>query len=150
MAPDQTAPTSGSDSESVAATRLYLALGRISRALRRDARDAPVGHGALSALATLTAAGPMRLGMVAETEGVSAASMSRIITGLERMGHVRRTADPEDGRAFLIEPTASGRGLVEAGRSARMRALASRVEQLTPAQRAALMRALPALEALVD
>ena len=144
MAPEQT------EADPDPAARLYLALGRINRTLRRDARDAPIGHGALSALATMTASGPMRLGVLAESEGVSAASMSRIIAGLERMGHVRRTTDPEDGRAFLVAPTASGRGLVEVGRSVRMRALADRVERLGPQQRTALLRALPALEALVD
>jgi DNA-binding MarR family transcriptional regulator len=133
-----------------AVTRLYLTLGRINRALRRDARDAPVGHGALSALATMSSGEPLRLGVLAEAEGVSAASMSRIISALERMGHVRRQPDPEDGRAFLIEPTESGRALVEAGRAARMQALGGRMASLTPDQRASLLQALPALEALVD
>lgn len=132
-----------------AVARLYLALGRINRVLRRDARDAPVGHGALSALATVSGAGPMRLGELAESEGISPASMSRIVTSLERLGHVQRRADPDDGRAFFVEPTASGRQLVEAGRAARMQALGARVDALSPEQREILLKALPVLEALV-
>lgn len=130
-------------------TRLYLALGRINRALRRDARDAPIGHGALSALATLVAGEPMRLGELAELEGVSAASMSRIIASLEKLGLVRRDPDPDDRRAFQVGPTAEGRKVVEAGRAARMQALAARLEGLSAEQRADLRQALPVLEALV-
>ncbi|HET8602068.1 MAG TPA: MarR family transcriptional regulator [Segeticoccus sp.] len=130
-------------------TRLYLTLGRINRALRRDARNAPIGHGALSALATLAASEPIRLGELADLEGVSAASMSRIIASLEKLGMVRREADPEDRRAFLVEPTSDGRRVVEAGRAARMQALAARLEKLSREERDDLRRALPALEALV-
>lgn len=131
-------------------SRLYLTLGRINRALRRDARDAPVGHGGLSALATLASGEPTRLGELAAAEGVSAASMSRIVSSLETMGHVQRTADPQDGRAFLVAATPSGRQLVEAGRVARMQALAARVQGLSEAEREQLLSALPALESLVD
>lgn len=130
-------------------TRLYLTLGRINRALRRDARNAPIGHGALSALATLSASEPMRLGELAELEGVSAASMSRVIASLEKLDLVRRHADPEDGRAFRVEPTDEGRKVVEAGRAARMQALGVRIERLSPRERDDLRRALPVLEALV-
>lgn len=130
-------------------TRLYLTLGRINRALRRDARNAPIGHGALSALATLSASEPMRLGELAELEGVSAASMSRVIASLEKLDLVRRHADPEDRRAFRVEPTDEGRKVVEAGRAARMQALGVRIERLSPRERDDLRRALPVLEALV-
>jgi DNA-binding MarR family transcriptional regulator len=128
--------------------RLYLCLGRVNRALRREASEAPVGHGALSALATLTRQGPMRLGELASAEGVSPPSMTRIITVLDEWGHVRRTADPADGRATIVEATASGRQVVMAGREARMNALRLRVDGLLPAEREVLRQALPVLEAL--
>ncbi|MGI8577734.1 MAG: MarR family winged helix-turn-helix transcriptional regulator [Nocardioidaceae bacterium] len=130
------------------ASRLYLALGRLNRALRREAVDAPLGHGALSALATLVQHGTMRLGELAEAEGVSAPSMTRIVTSLEGLGATRRTQDPKDGRAFLVQATPSGRRLVDTGRAVRMRALCERVDSLPEDQREALMAAVPALEAL--
>ena len=65
------------------ATRLYVSLGRVTRALRRAAAGSPVGHGALSALATLVTEGPMRLGELAAIEGVSPPSMTRIVSTLE-------------------------------------------------------------------
>jgi DNA-binding MarR family transcriptional regulator len=130
------------------AARLYLAVGRLSRALRHDAPDAAVGHGALSALATLRESGPLRLGALAEVEGVSAPAMTRIIASLEEQGHVRRTPDPADGRAQLVVVTESGNDLVARGRARRLRALAERMERLDPDDRRRLVAAVEALEAL--
>jgi DNA-binding MarR family transcriptional regulator len=128
--------------------RLYLALGRVNRALRREAQAAPVGHGALSVLATLTKEGPQRLGTLATAEGVSPPSMTRIITSLEGLGHVRRTPDPQDRRASVVEATASGQRVVQAGRDSRVAALRDRVDALSPTDRDLLCRAVPVLEAL--
>jgi DNA-binding MarR family transcriptional regulator len=128
--------------------RLYLCLGRVDRALRREASDAPVGHGALSALSTLTRQGPQRLGSLATAEGVSPPSMTRIVASLEQLGHVRRSADPEDGRVAIVEATESGRQVVLAGREARMNALRLRVDKLSVPDRELLSAALPVLEAL--
>lgn len=130
------------------ATRLYVSLGRVTRALRRAAAGSPVGHGALSALATLVTDGPMRLGALAVIEGVSPPSMTRIVATLEAQGHLRRTADPADGRAFLVEATPSGRRLVVTGREARIRSLGERLAALPEGERRRLLDALPALEAL--
>jgi DNA-binding MarR family transcriptional regulator len=130
------------------ATRLYLSLGRVTRALRRAAGGSPVGHGALSALATLVTDGPMRLGALAVIEGVSPPSMTRIVTTLESQGHLRRTPDPADGRASLVEATASGRRLVVTGRETRIRSLDQRLSALPDDERQRLLAALPALEAL--
>ncbi|HSS68173.1 MAG TPA: MarR family transcriptional regulator [Nocardioidaceae bacterium] len=130
------------------ATRLYVSLGRVTRALRRAAAGSPVGHGALSALATLVTEGPMRLGELAVIEGVSPPSMTRIVATLESQGHLRRTSDPADGRASLVEATSSGRRLVITGREARITSLSQRLTALPDDQRKRLLDALPALEAL--
>jgi DNA-binding MarR family transcriptional regulator len=130
------------------ATRLYVSLGRVTRALRRAASGSPVGHGALSALATLVGSGPMRLGELALIEGVSPPSMTRIVATLEAQGHLRRTSDPADGRAFLVEATASGKRLVATGREARITSLSQRLAALPDDDRQRLLAALPALEAL--
>lgn len=139
-------PVAGS--EGVDATRLYVALGRVNRAVRRDASAGQVGHGALSVLATLTSDGPQRLGALAALEGVSPPSLTRIIGSLEDLGHVRRTTDPADGRVCIVTATETGRDLVVAGRAERLAALASRIERLDPDTRRALGAAVPALERL--
>lgn len=128
--------------------RLYVSLGRINRALRRDAPDAPVGHGALSALATLTQDGSLRLGTLAAAEGISAPSMTRIVASLESQGYARRTADPDDHRAYLVEATGSGRDVVLAGRATRMQALRTRLARLPTEQQDRVRDALVALEQL--
>ena len=128
--------------------RLYLALGRLHRALRRDAREALVGHGGLSALATLLADGPQRVGALAAAEGVTAPAMTRILNSLEEQGYVQRRPDPADGRASVVEATPAGRGLVMSGRSARLLALQERLDALPDEDSTRLVEALRALEAL--
>ena len=131
-------------------TRLYLALGRLNRALRRDAREALVGHGGLSALATLIQEGPQRSGALAEAEGITAPAMTRIVNSLEGLGYVERTQDPADGRAQLVAATEDGAELVLQGRAARLRALQQRLGRLSAADRAAVEAALTALEDLTS
>jgi len=109
-----------------ATARLYLAIGRLARLLRRTGSPG-LGPGAVSALATLARCGPMRLGDLANKEGVA----------------------PPDGRAWLATPTPEGETMVSGVRSARVRELQRRIEQLTPAHVAALVNALDALETLV-
>ena len=130
--------------------RLYVALGRLTRAVRRDSSEALVGHGALSALATLIAAGPQRAGTLAETEGVTAPAMTRILNSLDELGYVVRRPDPADRRACLVEATTQGRDLVTSGRALRLRALRDRLATLPADERAALLDALPVLEKLGD
>jgi DNA-binding MarR family transcriptional regulator len=140
-----TAPNSGNETG-----RLYLAMVRLNRALRRDAREALVGHGGLSALATLIAEGPQRPGTLAQLEGVSAPAMTRIVSSLESLGYVVRRPDPDDGRASVIAATAEGEVLVLQGRAARLRALQERFDRLDRRQRTALGDALDALEQLTE
>ena len=137
-------------SESPDVARLYLALGRLTRAIRRDSSEALVGHGALSALATLIAEGPQRAGTLAETEGVTAPAMTRILNSLDELGYVERRPDPADRRASLVEATAQGRDLVTSGRSLRLRALRDRLATLPDDERAVLLEALPVFEKLGD
>ena len=131
-------------------TRLYLAIGRLNRALRRDAKDATIGHGGLSALATLIENGPQRAGTLAEIEAITAPAMTRIVNSLVELGYVERTQDPADGRAQLVAATESGTALVLQKRAVRLRALQRRLEQLSDQERASVTAALAALEDLTS
>ena len=137
-------PAEGTDE----AARLYLALGRLWRTLRRDAREAVISHGGLSALACLVADGPQRPGALAEAEGVTAPAMTRVVNSLESLGYVVRRPDPDDGRATVVAATEEGEALVLQGRAARLLALQDRFDRLDPDARAALTGALDALEQL--
>jgi DNA-binding MarR family transcriptional regulator len=131
-------------------TRLYLAFGRLNRALRRDSREALIGHGGLSALATLIQDGPQRAGTLAVVEGITAPAMTRILNALESLGYVGRSADPDDGRAQLVAATALGEEVVLRCRATRLQALGDRLDRLTPDQREAVRAALSALEGLTS
>jgi DNA-binding MarR family transcriptional regulator len=129
-------------------TRLYLAVGRLSRILRRSGSPG-LGQGSISALATLAYKGPMRLGDLAAREGVAPPTLSRIIAALVESGYVMREADPQDGRASLVRATTAGEQIIAGVRSERLHELHNRLERLTDEQRTALAAAVPALEALV-
>jgi DNA-binding MarR family transcriptional regulator len=128
--------------------RLYLAIGRLSRSLRRSGTPG-LGHGSLSALSTLIGCGEMRLGDLATKEGVAAPTMSRIVAALVETGYVQRTPDPADRRAWLVAATEEGERMVSGVRSTRVQELRRRIERLDEDQRHALMTALPALEQLL-
>ena len=146
---DVTTPADSGDSGEDSA-RLYLAMIRLNRALRRDAPEASVGHGGLSALATLIADGPQRAGTLAQVEGLPAPAMTRVLNYLESLGYVARTTDPADGRAQRVEATPEGNALVLEGRSARLRAVQERFDRLPRASQDAIVHALDALEQLTE
>jgi DNA-binding MarR family transcriptional regulator len=131
------------------ASRLHVCLARLVRLLRREA-PATLGQSALSTLATLVAEGPLRPGDLAAREGVRPPTMTRIIAALEEYGHVARTVDPADRRAWLVQITKSGAAQVAGTRSVRASQLAEHLGRLTPEQRGAIVAALPALEALTN
>ncbi|OQO93212.1 MarR family winged helix-turn-helix transcriptional regulator [Saccharomonospora piscinae] len=128
--------------------RLFLIIGRLSRSLRQASAPGP-GHGAISAMATLSACGRMRLGDLAAREGVAAATMSRIVSALVDAGYVHRESDPVDRRAWLVALTDEGTRLLSDVRSTRIHELSTRIERLSPEHRRSLDAAVPALEALL-
>lgn len=132
------------------ATRLYVALGRLVRSLRREGGGLPVSQGVFSALVTVVKEGPMRAGELAAREGVAPPSMTKVVTALEQQQLVERLPDPADGRAALIAATDAGREMVESSRAERMHGLARRLQALDGDQLAALDAALPVLEILAD
>lgn len=129
--------------------RLYLAVGRLSRALRRSGTTG-LGHGSISALSTLVYFGQMRLGDLAAREGVAAPTMSRIVAALVETDYVTREPDPVDRRAWLVTATAEGERMVSGLRSTRVQELGRRIDRLTDEQRAVLAQALPVLEDLLS
>ncbi|BCJ35249.1 MarR family transcriptional regulator [Actinocatenispora thailandica] len=129
------------------AAGLFVAMARLNRLVRRKA-PAQLGHSAVAVLATVVWSGPLRPSDLAAREGVSAPTMTRVLSGLEAGGYAVREPDPADGRASLVRATAEGAALVQGNRSARSRVLQERIAALSDEQRAALRAALPALQAL--
>ncbi len=130
--------------------RLYLAVGRLTRSLRRiGAGSSELGHGAVSALFTLVNFGSMRLGDLAAREGVAPPTLSRIVASLLEGGYVRREPDPNDGRASLVTATEAGQHVASGLYSIRLRELQRRMDRLSADQVRLLVAALPVLEDLV-
>jgi DNA-binding MarR family transcriptional regulator len=128
------------------AVSLYVAIGRVVRALRQEAPRSDIGPGGLGVLVSLDQLGPQRIGALAEAVAVTAPSMTRIINALEAEGLVVREPDPEDGRAQVVAMTDDGAALLASGREIRVAALRRRLAELPAEERDRLEAALPALE----
>jgi len=128
--------------------RLALVVGRLNRRLR--GAGGGLSHGLLSALATVSKDGPMRLAELAQIEQVSAPSTTRLVAELEAQGLVSRRPDPIDGRAVLISATPQGSDTVTRARSARGAMVQELFEQLSADDIAAIEAALPALERTLE
>jgi DNA-binding MarR family transcriptional regulator len=136
------------DEESV--IRLRNAVLRVARRLRTSGDPEGLTATQSSVLATLVRQGPMRAGDLADAEALNPTLLSRVLGHLEGRGLVARGPDPEDGRATLARPTPDGRRLVERLRERRAALLVEWLGGLTPAGRASLLAALPALEELAE
>jgi len=85
---------------------------------------------------------------LAAFESVGAPVATRVVASLEELDLLKRTDDPEDKRASLVELSDHGRVVLTALWSERTIGLSSRLERLSPAERNRLEMALPALEKL--
>jgi DNA-binding MarR family transcriptional regulator len=136
----------GTDDE--LATRLRLAVGRLSRRVRIDGGE-QVPPLQLSALVTVEQHGPLRLSELARREAVTAPTMSRVLSALDEQGLVVRSPDPQDARGVLITLSSEGARRLDEVRTQRTALIARRLARRDDAQRSALTAALPALEALL-
>jgi DNA-binding MarR family transcriptional regulator len=130
--------------------RLRAAIGRLSGRLRPTVAGSQLTPSQILVLFTIVRMGPLRLSDVAAIESLNPTMLSRFIGQLTDAGLIRRTADPGDRRAALVEATAQGRRLRERIHRERTRALETYVDELDESQREILWRALPVLEELAE
>jgi len=104
----------------------------------------------LSILLTLLDHGPLRMTELAAVERVRTPTTTVAIRRLEKLGLVRRSRDPSDMRAVLVEVTPEG--LVQHREALRVRRtyLAEILNRLTDDEKACLTKALKPLERLAD
>jgi DNA-binding MarR family transcriptional regulator len=131
------------------AVALRVAVARIHRALRTRTEPS-VTASQSSALARIEQEGPVRLGVLAQLEGVSAATMSKVVDGLEEHGLIERVADSADGRASLVRLSDDGAVILRELRAASTRAIATALSELDEDDRDGLREALPVLERLAE
>ena len=113
--------------------QLADAVQQVARRLRHGARHrlAPMGltPGQGRALSVLErAGGPLRMAELAAALRVVPRSATGVVEGLEQLGLVRRSPDPDDGRAFRVELTDEGIEQWEASARHRMELLSAAME----------------------
>jgi DNA-binding MarR family transcriptional regulator len=130
------------------ASELRVVLGQLMRRLRAE-HGFPISHGAV--LGRLDREGARTIGELAVAERVRPQSMAQTVKDLEDRGLVARQADPADRRKAVVDLTAEGRATLEADRRHREGWLAAGIaDDLTPAERLTLTRALDLMRRLTD
>jgi DNA-binding MarR family transcriptional regulator len=134
------------------AAALLVSLTRISRQLRASSRSAKddVTPSQTSALARIEQLGPLRLGVLAEVEGTSAATMCKVVDGLEARNLITRVPDPEDGRASNLQLSGEGGALLAELRDRSTEALRSALAELAVDEREVVAQTIAVLERLSD
>ena len=128
------------------ADALHSAAIHLLRGVREEDAQTGVGPTQLSALSVLVFGGPMRLTKLARVEQVRPPTMTKVVTGLEARGLVKRRADNEDARAVRLEATARGTKLLQEGRRRRVERLAATLATLDADDLEVLARAAAIIE----
>ncbi len=112
------------------ADAVHSAAIHLLRGVRKEDVRTGLGPARLSALSVLVFAGPIRLTDLARIEQVKPPTMTKIVSGLEARGLVKRRADEQDGRSFRLESTLRGTKLLQEGRRRRVARLADALNML--------------------
>jgi DNA-binding MarR family transcriptional regulator len=133
---------------------LHRALSKLFSILRRgDPNGVVAGDltlAQLSILVTLLDQGPIRMTDLAAHERVRTPTTTVAIRRLEKIGLVKRSRDPSDLRAVLVDITPRGRAVHGESLANRHAALAAMLSQLPESDLDTLMKALAPLERLAS
>jgi DNA-binding MarR family transcriptional regulator len=130
------------------AERLHsAAIHLVRRVATVDARAglSPARH---SALSVIVDQGPLTMTDLARTEGVSAATASSTVSGLEAAALVVRYKRGNDARSVVVKATDTGRRVLAEGRRARLALLEDGLASLSTEDREALARGVEVIERL--
>jgi len=131
------------------ADQLHSAAIHLLRQLRKEDDASGLSAPRLSALSVVVFGGPLTLGQLAAAEQVKPPTMTRIVTGLEKEGLVKRIGDPRDRRLTRIQATIKGQRVLTAGRARRVERLAAAVRDLRRSELAELTRGVHLLQQLI-
>jgi DNA-binding MarR family transcriptional regulator len=136
------------DTELVA--RLRAVIGRLARELNDTSTGEGLTPTQYSVLGLVRGRGPLGLAELTELEGLNPTMLSRIIRVLDESGLIRRLPDPSDLRAARVEITPDGETVHERIRERRTRVLSDCLGRLPPETAEALLKTVPAMEALAE
>ncbi len=131
------------------ADQLHSAAIHLLRQLRKEDDASGLSAPRLSALSVVVFGGPLTLGQLAAAEQVKPPTMTRIVTGLEQEGLVKRIGDPRDRRLTRIQATVKGQKVLTAGRARRVEKLAAAVRDLRRSELAELTRGVQLLQQII-
>ena len=134
---------------------LQRVLSKLFSVLRRadtkgTASGADLTLAQLSILLTLLDQGPIRMTELAARERVRTPTTTVAIRRLEKLGLVKRSRDPSDLRAVLVEVTPTGLVQHREALAVRQAHLSNLLSKLTDEERETLASALRPLERLAD
>ncbi len=137
------------------AGELQRVLSRVFSILRRSdpSRDAATNDltlAQLSILLTLLEQGPIRMTELAAHERVRTPTTTVAIRRLEKLGLVKRSRDPSDLRAVLVDITPEGLSQHQEALANRRAFLAKLLEKLGPEDLETLSKALVPLERIAE
>jgi DNA-binding MarR family transcriptional regulator len=128
------------------ADRLHSTAIHLLRQVKVQDAATGIAPARLSALSVLVFGGAMSLNDLARAEQVRPPTMSRIVDALESEGLARRTVNPQDRRAVVIEATEKGTAILWQGRKRRVKFLARRLSRLSEAERKQIENAVQAIQ----
>src|ERR1700691_4505230 len=137
------------------AERLHHCLSELFTILRRGdpsgtAAGADLTLAQLSILVTLLDRGPISMTALAAHERVRTPTTTVAIRRLEKIGLVKRSRDPSDLRAVLVDITPRGRAVLSESLANRRAAPAAMLSQLPQSDLHTLIKALAPLERLAS
>jgi DNA-binding MarR family transcriptional regulator len=130
------------------AARLRVAIARLARQLRQHSPGG-LTPSQWSALVTVEDTESLRIGDLAEREGVSAPTATRLVASLEEAGLLARRTDPADRRTAYVALTDEGRAKLEWARSIGTASLAQRLSAMPDEDVRRLVELLPILESFL-
>jgi DNA-binding MarR family transcriptional regulator len=130
------------------AARLRVAVARLARQLRQHSPGG-LTPSQWSALVTVEDNQPLRIGDLADREGVSAPTATRLVASLEDAGLLTRTTDPADRRTAYVALTVAAVDKLEWARGVRTASLAQRLSAMPEEDVRRLVELLPLLESFL-
>jgi len=141
---------SAQDQPEALATEVAAGLERLIRLFRWISPPSGLSLTSAATLATLERGGPRRLTALAAREGVTQPAMTQLVARLQDAGLVDRVPDAADGRVVYVRITAEGQAVLARRRAVRAERVAALLTRLSPEEQAALVAALPAMDALAS
>jgi DNA-binding MarR family transcriptional regulator len=133
------------------ATRVRISISAFRRSSHEAVTEGDLSGPQLAALARLDRLGPLTTAELARREQITPQAMGATVAVLEERGLVTRTADPADGRRWLLTVTEAGRDALNSGRSAVVaRMAAAMAASFTAEEIATLAAAAPLIERLAE